>query len=101
MRQSETSALDPARLHRIGSRIDADIEAGRFIPGVDMPVWRIPERRTFGQHPDMLFGPDEAEQTRDLASEHPAQIQRLEQVLRAHLLDRQAPQEVMQRLRLW
>ncbi len=30
MRQSETSALDPARLHRIGSRIDADIEAGRY-----------------------------------------------------------------------
>jgi arylsulfatase A-like enzyme len=78
-----------------------DMEAGRFIPGVDMPVWRIPEQRTFGQHPDLLFGPDDPKQTRDLASEHPAQIKRLEEILRAHLLDRQAPQEVMQRLRVW
>ena len=76
------------------------LEAGRFIPGLDMPVWRIPESRTWGAHPDMLFGPDDPEQGRDLAGAHPEQVRRLEEILRTHMLDRQVPQELYARLRL-
>jgi arylsulfatase A-like enzyme len=79
----------------------AGVEAGRFIPGVEMPVWRIPEPRHWGEvFPDQLFGPDDPAQERDLARAHPAQVKRLEEVLRQHLRDRQAPLEVRQRLRV-
>jgi arylsulfatase A-like enzyme len=74
--------------------------AGRYIPGVDMPVWRIPETRDWGTHPDMLFGPDDPVQMRDLSTACPEQVRRLEEVLREHLTLRQAPQELYHRYHL-
>ncbi len=77
-----------------------DLEAGRFISGLDMPVWRIPERRRWGDHPDLLFGPDDPAQERDLASDHPEQVRRLEEILRQHMVDRNVPHELYARLRV-
>lgn len=76
------------------------MESGRFMPGVDMPVWRFPEARNWGAHEDLLFGPDDADQEHNLAQEHPEQVRRLEEILRAHMQRLQVPQELYARLRL-
>jgi hypothetical protein len=62
-------------------------------PGLDMPIWRIPESRDWGVHPDMLFAPDDPGQEHDVASEHPEQVKRLEEILRQHLRERLVPAE--------
>lgn len=77
-----------------------DLEAGRFISGLDMPVWRIPERRRWGDHPDLLFGPDDPAQERDVSRDHPEQVRRLEEILRQHMVDRNVPHELFARLRV-
>jgi arylsulfatase A-like enzyme len=90
-----------ARRRQPDAFVVPDMEAGCFIPGVEMPVWRIPDRRDWGKvHRDLLFGSDDPAQERNLAAEHPEQVRRLEAVLRQHLLDRQAPAELFSRLRL-
>jgi arylsulfatase A-like enzyme len=83
-----------------GAMVAPDLQAGRYIPGLDMPVWRVPESRDWGVHRDMLFAPDDPEQERNVVGEHPEQVVRLEEILREHLVQRQAPGELFARLHL-
>lgn len=83
-----------------------DLEAGRFIPGVDMPVWRrpIPEHLDpprLGRHEDLLFhNPSDPGQERNIIAQHPEVVRQLEDNLRAQARAVQAPAEQWQRLRL-
>lgn len=77
-----------------------ELESGRFIPGVDMPVWRFPEARTWGSHEDVLFAPDDPGQERNQIQDHPKQVRRLEEILRSHMLRVRAPAEIFARLLL-
>jgi len=38
------------------------------MPGAGMPVWRFPETRHWGEHADLLFGPDDPAQEQDGAA---------------------------------
>lgn len=66
------------------------LEAGRFVPGVDMPVWRTPSWQ--GEWPtprppraDLLFNNTvDPAQEHDLANQRPDMVDQLVGVLRAH-----------------
>jgi arylsulfatase A-like enzyme len=83
-----------------------DLKAGRFIPGLETPVWRMPA----GSHevanlapprPDLLYhNPTDPGQERDLAAERPEVVRELERVLREHARSLWAPEEQLARLRL-
>jgi arylsulfatase A-like enzyme len=83
-----------------------DLEAGRFIPGLATPVWRMPAgsygvRNLQPPRPDLLYdnAPD-SDQQRNLASERPDKVAELESLLREHARALQAPEEQLRRLRL-
>jgi hypothetical protein len=83
----------------------SDLEAGHFIPGVNMPVWRIPFRydavRDIAQPEDLLFNNRlDPEQMNNVAGQHPDVVRQLEDLLRSQALAVQAPQAQFQRLRL-
>jgi len=77
-----------------------NMTSGTYIPGLEMPVWRIPEHRTWGEHPDMLFGPTDAGQRVNIAADQGGQIKRLEEILRTHMQQRQVPEELFARFHI-
>lgn len=83
-----------------------DLEAGRFLPGVETPVWRMRRRgfapkRMTEPRPDLLFhNPSDPGQERDLSAERPDMVRALEDVLRDHARSVAAPDEQLRRLRL-
>jgi hypothetical protein len=83
----------------------AGLEAGRFIPGLDMPVWRMPvstgETEGLPVREDLLFDArSDPGQDRNLAAARPAEIARLEDALRKHAAEVGAPEEQLHRLGL-
>lgn len=93
----------PARQNR--PTVFPDLVAGQFIPGVRTPHWRMPARSGDIRHlpprrEDLLYRADDAEQLRDLRAEHPGEVRRLEDELRAYMLHLGAPEEQFARLRL-
>jgi arylsulfatase A-like enzyme len=82
-----------------------NLEAGHFIPGVDMPVWRmrlppghLPQRPP---RPDLLFhNPSDPQQETDLAAARPEIVRRMEALLRQHTADLGVPVEQIVRLRI-
>ena len=83
-----------------------NLEAGRFLPGIDMPVWRTPSWH--GERPtprppraDILFNNTaDPAQEHDLANQRPDMVEQIAHVLRAHAEQIQAPREQRLRLRL-
>jgi len=82
-----------------------DIEAGHFIPGTGMPVWRMLRDDGEGwdadQPPgDLLFHADDVSQLVDRSAAEPAVVARLERALARHAVAIGAPEEQLMRLRL-
>jgi arylsulfatase A-like enzyme len=80
-----------------------DLEAGHFIPGLDMPVWKMPLHNftTPDPRPDLLYhNPTDPAQEQNLASQRPDRIAALEALLRTHAINIGAPEAQLQRLRL-
>ncbi|MDP9314916.1 MAG: sulfatase [Chloroflexota bacterium] len=83
-----------------------NLEAGYFIPGVDMPVWKTPTsvnrpRVPRTPRPDLLFdNRADAKQEQDLATERPDMVTELAKLLRDHTEAVSAPLEQQLRLRL-
>lgn len=83
-----------------------ELEAGRFLPGVDMPVWRMPRHGTAPKdmtvpRPDLLFNNvEDPDQEHDVAESRPDIVRELEDILRQHARAVGAPQEQLDRLRL-
>jgi arylsulfatase A-like enzyme len=83
-----------------------ELEAGRFLAGVDMPVWRVP---TYGiqlptprvPRPDLLFHTaSDPGQADDLSAQHPEIVAHLAHLLHAHASALQVPHEQQLRLHL-
>lgn len=87
-----------------------ELEAGQFIPGVDLPVWRmhkaaqqspIPADPSSTRRADLLFhNLTDAAQEHDRAADHPEIVRMLEDVLRKHMQKLEVPAEQYARLRL-
>ncbi|PYE54618.1 sulfatase [Deinococcus yavapaiensis] len=83
-----------------------DLEAGRFIPGVTTPHWKMPVRAYDVTHlgpprPDLLYHTAlDPLQERDLTAAEPAELRRLEDRLRVHMHALGVPDEQYARLRL-
>jgi len=83
-----------------------DLEAGRFLPGVSTPVWRMPAGSGELTHlgpprPDLLYhNPTDPGQERDLTATRPAVVRELERLLGDHARGLGAPIEQLARLRL-
>jgi hypothetical protein len=77
-------------------------EAGRFLPGVRQPVWRLPAPdRAQPARADLLFhSATDPGQTRELAAQEPGRVAALEAQLRAHMQRLAVPEEQFARLRL-
>ncbi len=82
------------------------IQAGQFIPGVEMPVWRVPLPVDYAHEQPMAMGdllfhnPTDPGQERSLTAERPDRVQWLEGLLREQARAVGAPDEQMRRLRL-
>lgn len=82
------------------------LEAGRFLEGVDMPVWRTPAHtgtppNPRPRRPDLLFHqPADPGQECSLAEERPDVVEHLANMLRNHAGAVAAPDEQRLRLRL-
>lgn len=83
------------------------LEAGLFVEGVEIPVWRVPvpdstpRVLSHPKQPDLLFhNPSDPEQLEDVSAKHPEVIRRLEDVLRNHMATLGVPPEQFQRLGL-
>lgn len=78
----------------------ADAEAGRFIPGVGCPVWRIPRESGFS-FPSILYRFDDPLfQERNIINERPAIAARLRRRLRERITEDGCPPEQFDRLGL-
>lgn len=92
------------RMNRADSYLD--LESGRFVAGVDMPVWRMPAQRhpqptLDPPRPDLLFhNATDHTQDRDLAASRPDLVAHLSDLLREHAEAVDAPSEQRRRLRL-
>jgi hypothetical protein len=78
-----------------------DIEAGHFIHGVDMPMWRTLKRpdRPAPPRPDLLFhNPSDPDQEYDRAHDRSDIRDHLIKLLRDHALAVHAPEEQRRRL---
>jgi arylsulfatase A-like enzyme len=76
-------------------------DAGRFIPGVDAPQWRVPIRMAPLCHEDFLFDlQEDPGQTRNLWSSAPAERERMLELLLDHMRREGAPPEQYGRLGL-
>lgn len=84
----------------------SNIEAGRFIPGLEMPLWRVPlpvdyARERPPPNDDLLFHTAaDPKQEQDLAGARPDQLRRLAELLRVRALAANAPAEQLRRLRV-
>ena len=82
------------------------IEAGQFIPGVEMPVWRVPLPVDYANEQplalgDLLFhNPTDPAQAHSLTTERPDVVKWLEGLLREQAQTVGAPDEQIRRLRL-
>ena len=83
-----------------------DLEAGRYISGVQTPVWRMPAQGHWAckittPREDMLFHiPTDPDQTQNVANAHLEVVRQLEELLRAHARAVKAPEEQLRRLGL-
>jgi arylsulfatase A-like enzyme len=83
-----------------------DLEPGRFIPGVETPVWRRQLRYDTVRHyggtrEDLLFhNLSDPNQTHNLAAERPDMVESMVAKLRAHAQAVKAPEEQFKRLHL-
>lgn len=82
--------------------LPATWEAGRFLPGVRQPVWRLPApERAQPPRADLLFHTaTDPEQKRDLAAQEPERAAELEHRLREHMQRLAVPEALFARLRL-
>jgi arylsulfatase A-like enzyme len=80
----------------------SDLESGRFIPGVDMPVWKMKLQSSYPPpRPDLLFdNAGDPSQENDLAARRPDQVNALAALLRDHAHALGAPEEQFKRLKL-
>lgn len=82
------------------------LEAGHFIPGLDMPVWRVPlpvdyQATRPPPNDDLLFHTAaDPEQAHDLAAAEPARLRMMEELLRERARAAGAPDEQLRRLRV-
>jgi hypothetical protein len=82
------------------------LAAGRYLPGVDAPVWRMPAAPgRIGQLPpprdDLLFhNPSDPRQDKNAAAENPDVVRDLAATLKQHAESVGAPEEQLKRLRL-
>jgi arylsulfatase A-like enzyme len=82
------------------------ITADRYLPGVDMPVWRVPLPQDYASEQplalgDLLFhNPSDPGQERSLTTERPDVVQQLERLLRDEAMAVGAPDEQLKRLQL-
>jgi hypothetical protein len=88
-------------------RLDfADIEPGRFLPGINTPVWRRQLGHDAVRHPteprdDLLFhNPSDPGQLYNLAAQRPDILQQMVEKLRARAQTVHAPDEQFARLHL-
>ncbi|ACO47926.1 putative sulfatase (plasmid) [Deinococcus deserti VCD115] len=82
-----------------------DLVAGQFIPGVQTAHWRMPAQSDDLRHltlprEDLLYHAADLGQQQNLRVEHPREMRRLEEQLRAHMTQLGVPQEQFARLRL-
>ena len=76
-----------------------DMTSGHFIPGVEVPQWRIPAQPRVC--PDYLWRRDEFTLTpRNLHAQEPTRVRRMQELLRAGLAECEAPPETLARLGL-
>lgn len=82
-----------------GLNASPDMSSGHFIPGVELPQWRVPAQPQV--RPDYLWSREEFSLTpRNLHAQEPAQVRRMQELLRAGLAECQAPPETLARLGL-
>lgn len=78
----------------------ADATGGKFIPGVDCPVWKIP-RQSGIEIPEMLFDRQaDPRQDRNIASERPEIVKKMKALLTRHMQQEGVPPEQYARLGL-
>ncbi len=82
-----------------GLNTSPDMTSGHFIPGVELPQWRVPARPV--DCPDYLWSREEFTLTpRNLHAQEPARVRRMQELLRAGLAECEAPPETLARLGL-
>lgn len=78
-----------------------DITSGKFIPGVNSPVWKIPRGCEQPVLPDMLFDlRSDPWQERDLAALLPDKCAEMRRKLKKFMDEESAPEEQYKRLKL-
>ena len=86
--QGAAGGVENAHYSTVGRVVSADMQAGTWIPGVEIPQWRVPE--TSAGHGRYLFarreenGRSEADMVpANVYRRYPAQVRAMEQTLRA------------------
>ena len=102
-----TQQVEQVRTRSFGARRERlftspDLVPGGFLPGVEMPVWRMPTGWSPEPPRDDLLFNNQADpgQQHNVAPDNPDVIRRLEVQLRDHALALGAPEEQLGRLRL-
>ena len=81
--------------------VSVNAVSGKFIPGVECPVWRIPFSSQKPPIPDLLFNrKEDPEQTNNIVNSNPSLVQKLKRTLADHLDNDGAPAEQYYRLYL-
>ena len=78
----------------------ADAETGKFIPGVDCPVWRIPRQAVFELESILHRRNDPLFDERNIIDEHPEIADNLRKRLKERIVQDGCPPEQLTRLRL-
>jgi hypothetical protein len=86
---------------------DIPSEHGHFIPGVDLPQWKIPispdgpgDRRALDSEPLLYHRPSDPMQRHNVVAEQPEQFERMRTLMRDTLASYGAPTELYRRLSL-
>jgi hypothetical protein len=86
---------------------DIPSEHGYFIPGADLPQWKIPispdgpgDRRALDSEPLLYHRRSDPRQQHNLVSERPEQVERMRTLMRDTLAGYGAPSELFERLSL-
>jgi arylsulfatase A-like enzyme len=76
-------------------------QAGKFIPGVDCPVWKMPGKNQ-AVVPELLFDRiNDPAQERDLSSSNRGMVNEMREVLKKTMDDEGVPPEQYKRLGFW